>query len=129
MLFVRLWKMLELTNLEPWAKQGVLLLNTVMTVRRGEANSHSKEGWEDFTDAVINVLNERQGLVFLLWGNPAAKKAKGVDDSKHVIIQTSHPSPLGATKTKSPFLGSRCFSRANKALEDTGSAPIDWSIL
>jgi uracil-DNA glycosylase len=116
-------------DLEHWAKQGVLLFNTVLTVRRGEANSHSKQGWEDFTDAVIRVLNERQGVVFLLWGNPAAKKAKGVDDSKHVIIQTSHPSPLGVTKTKSPFRGSRCFSRANKALEDMGSAPINWSIL
>ena len=117
-------------NLEYWAQQGVLLLNTVLTVRRGEANSHSRKGWEDFTDAIIRVLNEeREGLVFLLWGLPAAKKAQGVDDTKHVIIQTSHPSPLGATKTASPFLGSRCFSRANRALEDTGKTPIDWNVL
>jgi uracil-DNA glycosylase len=117
-------------NLEHWAGQGVLLLNTVLTVRRGEANSHSKVGWEDFTDEVIRVLNEREdGLVFLLWGNPAAKKAKGVDDSKHVVIKTSHPSPLGATKTNSPFLGSRCFSRTNEALESMDKSPIDWSVL
>jgi uracil-DNA glycosylase len=117
-------------NLEHWANQGVLLLNTVLTVRRGEANSHSKQGWEDFTDAVISSLAERkEGVVFLLWGNPAAKKAKNVDESKHVVIQTSHPSPLGATKTKSPFLGSRCFSRANKALEERGKTPIDWSVV
>lgn len=117
-------------NLEHWAKQGVLLLNTVLTVRRGEANSHAKQGWEDFTNTIIHVLNERpHGLVFLLWGNPAKTKAQGVDESKHVIIGTSHPSPLGATKTNSPFLGSRCFSRANKALEDLGNAPIDWSVL
>ena len=117
-------------NLEHWAEQGVLLLNTVLTVRQGEANSHAKRGWEDFTDSMINILNnEREGLVFLLWGNPAAKKAAGVDKSKHVIIQCSHPSPLGATKTKSPFIGSRVFSRANKALEDMGKGPIDWNIV
>ena len=92
-------------NLEKWSEQGVLLLNTVLTVRRGQANSHSKMGWEDFTDEVIQVLNDRkEGLVFLLWGGPAAKKARGVNRDKHVIIASSHPSPLGATKTKSPFL-------------------------
>eukprot|EP00980_Cylindrotheca_fusiformis_P010468 scaffold2322_cov135-Cylindrotheca_fusiformis.AAC.27 len=118
-------------NLEHWAKQGVLLLNTVLTVRRGNANSHAKKGWEDFTDEVIRVLNEEKedGLVFLLWGNPAKKKAAGVDEDRHCLIQTSHPSPLGATKTKSPFLGSRCFSRANKALEEMGKTPVDWDIL
>ena len=92
-------------NLEKWAKQGVLLLNTVSTVRKGEANSHSKMGWEDFSDEVVEALNERrEGLVFLLWGAPAAKKGKAVDKSKHTLITTSHPSPLGATKTNSPFL-------------------------
>ena len=95
-------------NLEQWANQGVLLLNTVSTVRQGEANSHSKMGWEDFSDEVVEALNERkEGLVFLLWGAPAAKKGKAVDKSKHTVITTSHPSPLGATKTSSPFLVSK----------------------
>jgi uracil-DNA glycosylase len=116
-------------NLEYWAKQGVLLLNTVLTVRQGEANSHANRGWEDFTDAIIQKLDSQStGLVFLLWGNPAAKKASGVDPNRHTIIRTSHPSPLGATKTASPFLGSKCFSRANKALVDSGKKPIDWNI-
>jgi len=116
-------------NLEYWAKQGVLLLNTVLTVRQGEAFSHANRGWEDFTDAVIQELNEkRTNLVFLLWGNHAAIKARGVDENRHTIIKSSHPSPLGATKTKAPFLGSKCFSRANKALVDAGLDPIDWNI-
>ena len=116
-------------NLEHWSKQGVLLLNAVLTVRSGEANSHSKKGWEEFTDSIIQKLNdEREGLVFLLWGNPAAKKASRVDESRHTIIRTSHPSPLGATKTSSPFLGSKCFSHVNKVLVKTGGQPIDWSI-
>jgi uracil-DNA glycosylase len=108
-----------------------LLLNTVLTVRRGQANSHAKKGWEDFTDEVIRVLNEEKQdpLVFLLWGNPAKKKAAGVDEARHCLIQTSHPSPLGATKTNTPFLGSRCFSRANQALDDMGKTPIKWDIL
>jgi uracil-DNA glycosylase len=92
-------------NLESWARQGVLLINTVLTVRRGEANSHSKMGWEDFSDEVVRILNERrEGIVFLLWGAPAAKKGKAIDLSKHTVITTSHPSPLGASKTDSPFL-------------------------
>jgi uracil-DNA glycosylase len=116
-------------NLEHWAKQGVLLLNTVLTVRRGQANSHANQGWEEFTDSAIQQLNEkREGLVFLLWGNPAAKKAAGVDASRHTVIKTSHPSPLGATKTASPFLGSHCFSRANAALAAAGQDPIDWNV-
>lgn len=115
--------------LECWADQGVLLLNAVMTVRRGEANSHAKKGWETFTDAIINTLNdEKEGLVFLLWGSPAQKKASNVDESKHTVIRTSHPSPLGATKTKAPFLGSKCFSRANEALEGQGKERIDWNV-
>ena len=116
-------------NLEHWAKQGVLLLNTVLTVRRGQANSHSKQGWEEFTDEVIRILNARQEpLVFLLWGNPAAKKAQAVDATRHTIIRSSHPSPLGATKTASPFLGSRCFSRANEALIAMHQEAIDWCV-
>lgn len=117
-------------NLESWAQQGVLLLNAVLTVRNGEANSHKSRGWEKFTDEIIQLLNDKKekGIVFLLWGNPAAKKASCVDEDKHVVIRTSHPSPLGATKTDSPFLSSRCFSRANAALEEMGHAPIDWTI-
>ncbi len=92
-------------NLDHWARQGVLLLNTVLTVRAGEANSHSRMGWEDLTDEIVAKLNEeKEGLVFLLWGSPAAKKGSGIDLDKHFVIKTSHPSPLGATKTKSPFL-------------------------
>jgi uracil-DNA glycosylase len=80
-------------SLEAWARQGVLLLNTVLTVRKGEANSHAKMGWEGFTDEVINVINkEKESVVFLLWGTPAAKKAKCVDESKHTVIRTSHVS-------------------------------------
>jgi uracil-DNA glycosylase len=116
--------------LKCWAEQGVLLLNTVLTVREGEANSHANRGWEEFTDAIIETLNtQKEGLVFLLWGNPAAKKASGVDGSRHAIIKTSHPSPLGATKTKAPFLGSKCFSRANEALLQSGKESIDWSVV
>uniref|UniRef100_A0A7S3VHK1 Uracil-DNA glycosylase n=1 Tax=Chaetoceros debilis TaxID=122233 RepID=A0A7S3VHK1_9STRA len=92
-------------NLESWANQGVLLLNTVLTVQHGKANSHSKMGWEDFTDEIVELLDkEKKGLVFLLWGGPAAKKGKGINQSRHTVITTSHPSPLGATKTKNPFL-------------------------
>ena len=112
-----------------WAEQGVLLLNAVLTVREGEANSHAKKGWEEFTTAIITILNkEKKDLVFLLWGNPAARMANGVDESRHTVIQTSHPSPLGATKTSSPFLGSRCFSRTNKALQLSGRDSIDWNV-
>ena len=119
--------------LERWASQeGVLLLNTVLTVQRGKANSHANQGWEAFTDAVIQAINQKEeSIVFLLWGRHAATKAKDtmVDTHKHTVIRTSHPSPLGATKTDSPFLGSRCFSRANKALENSGKGRIDWNIV
>lgn len=122
--------------LERWTRQGVLLLNTVLTVRRGEANSHKKKGWEDVTDEILRTLardrkQSGQGLVFLLWGKPAAKKIESVlgQGSKHrVIISTSHPSPLGATKTDKPFLGSKCFSRANAALEEMGLERVDWNV-
>jgi uracil-DNA glycosylase len=126
-------------DLEGWAKQGVLMLNTVLTVRRGQANSHQKKGWEEFTDEIVSILKDRadnsssgsnssNGMVFLLWGGPASKKAKSIFDSEtdHVVITTSHPSPLGATKTASPFLTSECFSRANAALVELGQDPIDW---
>mmetsp|Transcript_33385 Transcript_33385/g.50366 ORF Transcript_33385/g.50366 Transcript_33385/m.50366 type:complete len:291 (+) Transcript_33385:49-921(+) len=119
--------------LERWAKQGVLLLNTVLTVRSGEANSHRRKGWELFTDQVIRVLvkENKKGLVFLLWGNSATEKATNIlggNSRNHVVIKSSHPSPLGAAKTKSPFLGSKCFSRANKALVGFGYDPIDWNV-
>ena len=116
-------------NLAAWARQGVLLLNTVLTVRRGQANSHAGHGWETFTDVIIEILNEqKEDLVFLLWGKPAQRKASAVDESKHFVIRTSHPSPLGATKTNEPFIGSRCFSKANKLLEQSNRSPIDWHV-
>jgi uracil-DNA glycosylase len=123
--------------LERWAKQGVLMLNAVLTVRQGSPNSHGKKGWENFTDEVIRVLvNEsaksNKGLVFLLWGKPASSKAQailgGTSSKRHAVICTSHPSPLGATKTNTPFLGSKCFSRANDALKEFGMEPIDWNV-
>ena len=126
--------------LEKWARQGVLMLNTVLTVRGGEANSHKNRGWEAFTDECIRIVDResrsrtsesgKRGIVFLLWGKPASKKAEGVISTKngHEIIATSHPSPLGASKTNSPFLGSKCFSRANKALVERGMDPIDWNV-
>ena len=117
-------------NLEQWARQGVLLLNSVLTVRRGKANSHAGQGWETFTDTIVEILNERRdGLIFLLWGQPAQRKASAVDESRHLVIRTSHPSPLGATKTNAPFLGSRCFSRTNRFLEQTDRTAIDWRVL
>ena len=141
----------------------------MLTVRRGEAGSHSKRGWEEFTDAVIRAVVERdrdaakeeddvdggtnneesdatttnttnnkekrgKGVVFLLWGKPASVKATTVlskyarNNSKHAIITTSHPSPLGATKTSSPFLGSRCFSRVNEELVKRGWEAVDWRV-
>lgn len=122
-------------NLEQWCKQGVLLLNTVLTVRKNEANSHANQGWEYFTDEIIRILvsDKRKKLVFLLWGKPASKKAENIitkygGKGRHTIITTSHPSPLGATKTNSPFIGSKCFSRANDALVKMGENPIDWKI-
>jgi uracil-DNA glycosylase len=118
--------------LERWAKQGVLMINTCLTVRKGDANSHAKKGWEEFTDQVIRCVARREkGVVFLLWGKPASTKAQAVIGSsskKHVIISTSHPSPLGATKTNAPFTGSRCFSKCNDALLKMGHAEVDWQV-
>jgi uracil-DNA glycosylase len=111
--------------LVPWAEQGVLLLNTVLTVRAHEPNSHKNRGWETFTDAVIRAVDARpEPAVFLLWGAHAQKKQKLVDTARHPVITGAHPSPLSAKK----FLGSRPFSAVNRALEGLGSAPIDWQI-
>ena len=116
-------------DLTSWASQGVFLLNTVLTVRKSTAFSHRKKGWEKFTDATIRVLNrEREGLVFLCWGAAALKKAELVDRSRHLVLNSSHPSPLGARKTKKPFIGSKCFSKANAYLKKQGLKEIDWKI-
>ncbi|NLG70960.1 MAG: uracil-DNA glycosylase [Chloroflexi bacterium] len=112
--------------LVPWARQGVLLLNTVLTVRAGQANSHQGKGWEQFTDAVFRAVNKRQErVVFILWGNAARRKAELVDTSRHVIIQSAHPSPYSASYG---FFGSRPFSRANAALREAGLPEINWQL-
>lgn len=112
--------------LEHWARQGVLLLNAVLTVRGGQANSHRGKGWERFTDRVIEVLNSRpQPLVFVLWGRNAQAKKPVIDGTRHCIIESAHPSPLSAHQG---FFGSRPFSRANEFLERAGMEPVDWGI-
>ncbi|AKG04444.1 uracil-DNA glycosylase [Salimicrobium jeotgali] len=113
-------------SLLPWAEEGVLLMNNVLTVRRGEAHSHQGKGWEQFTDKVIEVLNERETpVVFFLWGRAARQKADGVDRDKHFVIESSHPSPFAAHKG---FFGSRPFSRANAFLEEKGRSPVNWEL-
>lgn len=110
----------------PWAKQGVLLLNTVLTVREGEANSHRNKGWEIFTDEIIKKLNERQKpIVFLLWGNNAKEKIKYITNPNHYILTTVHPSPLSATRG---FMGCKHFSKTNEILKMIGEEPINWQI-
>lgn len=114
-------------NLEYWANQGVLLLNNVLTVQKGIAHSHKNKGWEEFTTAVINKLNNNTNhLVFILWGRPAQKKGSIIDTTKHLVIKSSHPSPLGFTKTSQPFKGSNCFSRANQYLAEHNKPTINW---
>lgn len=111
--------------LEAWAGQGVLLLNSVLTVERGRPTSHSKIGWTIFTDAVIKILSDnKSGLVFLLWGNFAKSKRTLINTDKHFILEAAHPSPLA----RSGFLGSRPFSRTNALLEREGLVPIDWRL-
>ena len=113
------------TDLTPWARQGVLLLNSVLTVRAGAAASHSGLGWQEFTDAVIRIISETQdGVVFLLWGNYAKTKASLIDISRHHILAAAHPSPLA----RGAFFGCRHFSRANEILEYEGKSPIDWKL-
>lgn len=112
--------------LVPWAKQGVLLLNTVLTVREGEANSHKNEGWENFTDRVISLLNEREKpIVFLLWGSNAKEKIKLITNPRHYILTTVHPSPLSANRG---FMGCKHFSKTNEILKSLGEKEIDWQI-
>ena len=112
--------------LQHWAEQGVLLLNTVLTVRAGQAHSHAALGWETFTDRVIAMLNqEREGLVFLLWGSHAQKKGAFIDRSRHCVLTAPHPSPLSAYRG---FFGCKHFSQANAYLQQQGLAAIDWQV-
>jgi uracil-DNA glycosylase len=112
--------------LVPWARQGVLLLNAVLTVRAGQANSHQGQGWELFTDAVFKAVNDHPTrVVFLLWGAFARRKADMVDKSRHIIIESAHPSPLSASNG---FFGSRPFSRANASLREAGLPEINWQL-
>ena len=112
--------------LEKWARQGVLLLNTVLTVRANSAHSHQKKGWEQFTDQIIRVVNDRpRDIAFILWGKPAQKKAKLIDRSRHLIIESAHPSPLSAHHG---FFGSRPFSKVNDFLRRRKETPIDWCL-
>ena len=112
--------------LKKWADQGVLLLNTVLSVRAGEANSHRNKGWEQFTNRVIEVLNQKETpIVFILWGNNAISKTSLITNPKHFIIKSVHPSPLSASRG---FFGSKPFSKANEFLISTNQKPIDWQI-
>jgi uracil-DNA glycosylase len=113
-------------NLEHWAQQGVLLLNSVLTVEAGEAASHQKRGWERFTDAIIRTVNDRADpVVFLLWGAYAQKKAAFVDGNRHLVLTAAHPSPLAA---HNGFFGSSHFSKANAFLQERGLTQIDWAL-
>ena len=111
-------------NLEGWARQGVFMLNAILTVRAGVAASHSRIGWEKFTDAVIQTLSDKKnGIVFMLWGNFARSKKVLIDSTKHTILEAAHPSPLAG----GAFFGCRHFSRCNQVLTSEGLSPIDWS--
>lgn len=110
--------------LSSWAKQGVLMVNTVLTVEQGKAHSHAKLGWETFTDKVIKTINDHsQGVVFLLWGSHAQKKGAAIDPNRHHILSAAHPSPLSAYRG---FFGCQHFSQTNQLLAQQGKAPIDW---
>lgn len=113
-------------DLSHWAEEGVLLLNTLLTVRAGEAFSHKERGWERFTDQVIRTLSERrEHIVFILWGAPAGKKASLIDETKHLVLRSPHPSPLSSYRG---FFGSKPFSRTNEYLVSRKIAPIDWRL-
>ena len=112
--------------LKPWADQGVLLLNTVLTVREHQAGSHQRQGWEIFTDKIISLLGQREKpMAFILWGSPARRKKELITNPQHLIVESPHPSPLSAHRG---FFGSRPFSRVNAFLESTGQQPIDWQL-
>ncbi len=112
--------------LQSWAEQGVLLLNAVLTVERGQAGSHQGKGWELFTDNIVQLLNDkRQNLVFMLWGSYAMKKGAVINPRKHLVLKAPHPSPLSAHRG---FLGCKHFSHANAYLQEHGIEPIDWSV-
>ena len=112
--------------LKPWADQGVLLLNTVLTVREHQAGSHQRQGWGIFTDKIISLLGQREKpMAFILWGSPARRKKDLITNPKHLIVESPHPSPLSAHRG---FFGSRPFSRVNAFLESTGQQPIDWQL-
>ena len=111
-------------NLERWANQGVLLLNATLTVRAHQAGSHQKKGWEEFTDSVISIINsEKQNIVFFLWGAYAQKKGETIDRSRHLVLESVHPSPLSASKG---FFGNKHFSKCNEFFKVNGIEPIDW---
>jgi len=111
-------------NLTGWAKQGVLLLNATLTVRANQAGSHQNKGWEQFTDAVIDIINkQKQGVVFILWGNYAISKVKFIDQNKHLVLSSVHPSPLSASRG---FFGNHHFSSANEFLQQHGFEPVRW---
>jgi uracil-DNA glycosylase len=113
-------------NLEEWAKQGVLLLNATLTVRASTPGSHQKQGWEEFTDEVIKTISDKkQGIVFILWGAFAQSKAALIDDKKHFIIKSAHPSPFSADRG---FFGSKPFSKTNEILRKEGKKEIDWQV-
>ena len=113
-------------NLQSWAEQGVLLLNAVLTVERGQAGSHQGKGWETFTDFIVRLLNDqREGLVFMLWGSYALQKGAAIDRKRHLVLKAPHPSPLSAHRG---FLGCRHFSTANEYLRQHQQLPIDWSV-
>ena len=113
------------TSLEPWARQGVLLLNSVLTVEAGQPTSHSRIGWTEFTDAVIRTLSaRREGLVFLLWGRFAQEKSALIDTTKHHVLMAAHPSPLA----RGAFFGCRHFSKTNQILVSQGQEPIQWQL-
>lgn len=112
--------------LQPWAEQGVLLLNSVLTVVQGQAGAHRGKGWETFTDRVIETVNrEREGVVFLLWGSYARKKGQHIDRNRHLVLEGPHPSPLSAYRG---FFGCKHFSRANEWLREQGKEPVDWKL-
>lgn len=112
--------------LVPWAKQGVLLLNTVLTVERGKAHSHKNKGWENFTNCIIKSLNKKENpIILVLWGKPAQQKKQLIDHTKHIIIESPHPSPLSAYRG---FFGSKPFSKINNSLKETNQPQINWTL-